>query len=81
MTRTTVRLPDDLFADVKRRAAEQGLKLQELVAEALRAFLAQAPRAKRIPHFHVAHLGPMKGTFRRSEIYEDDLDRKWKKDS
>lgn len=37
--RTTVDIPDELFRQVKARAALRGLKLKEYVAEALRASL------------------------------------------
>ena len=43
--KTTSDLPDRLMRAVKIRAAERNLKLQELVAEALRAMLSAPPHA------------------------------------
>ncbi len=39
--RTTVRLPDDLLAEAKKRAAERGTTLTQLFEEALREALAR----------------------------------------
>lgn len=39
--RTTVRLPDDLLAEAKKRAAERGVSFTRLVEEALRETLAR----------------------------------------
>ena len=39
MKRTTLRLPDDLLKEAKKRAAERGTSLTALVAEALREVL------------------------------------------
>ena len=41
--KTTVELPDDLLREAKARAALEGIKLKDLVADALRARLS-APR-------------------------------------
>jgi ribosomal 50S subunit-associated protein YjgA (DUF615 family) len=43
--KTTIDIPDDLFREAKSRAALEGIKLKELVAEALREKL-RAPVAK-----------------------------------
>lgn len=40
--RTTIRLPDDLLKEAKKRAAERGTTLTQLVEEALRESLARA---------------------------------------
>lgn len=39
--RTTVRLPDDLMREAKRRAVETGRTLTDFIADALRAALAR----------------------------------------
>ena len=39
--RTTVRLPDDLLAEAKKRAAERGVSFTRLVEEALRESLSR----------------------------------------
>lgn len=41
MARTTIRLPDDLLREAKKRAAERGTSLTRLVEEALRATLSR----------------------------------------
>lgn len=40
--RTTLRLPDDLLKEAKKRAAERGTTLTQVVEEALRESLARA---------------------------------------
>lgn len=50
--RTTIRLPDDLLREVKKRAAERGVPFTRLVEEALRESLARAREAE-------AHMGPV----------------------
>jgi hypothetical protein len=51
--KTTLDLPDDLMREVKIRAAQQGRKLKDLLAEAIRLGLdadsAQAPTGPRSP--------------------------------
>lgn len=41
--RTTVSINDDLLEDAKRRAADEGRTLGELISEALRERLARSP--------------------------------------
>ncbi len=46
--RTTIDIPDELFREAKARAALEGIKLKDLVAEALREKLrAPEPKARR----------------------------------
>jgi hypothetical protein len=45
--KTTLDIPDDLFREVKAKAALEGLKLKDLVAEALRAALHGQPPGSR----------------------------------
>ena len=42
--RTTIDVPEPLFREAKRRAAEEGVSLREVVLRALRAHLGGAPR-------------------------------------
>jgi hypothetical protein len=42
--KTTLEIPDALFRQAKRRAAEQGITLRELVERALRATLGAGPK-------------------------------------
>lgn len=42
--RTTIRLPDDLLRDAKRRAAETGRTLTSVIEDALRAALRGRPQ-------------------------------------
>lgn len=44
MKRTTIRLPDDLLKEAKKRAAERGSSLTALVEEALREVLSRSRR-------------------------------------
>lgn len=44
--KTTVEIPDELFREAKARAAMDGIKLKDLIADALRAKLS-APPAER----------------------------------
>lgn len=43
--RTTIRLPDDLLREAKKRAAEQDTTLTQLVEDSLRETLARGRRA------------------------------------
>ncbi len=46
--RTTIDIPDELYREAKARAALEGIKLKDLVAQALREKLrAPAPKARR----------------------------------
>lgn len=50
--RTTFNLPDDVYRDLKIRAAQEGVTVTSAVEEALRAYLAASPtprRALRLP--------------------------------
>jgi len=47
--KTTLDIPDDLFREVKAKAALEGLKLKDLVAEGLRAVLHGKPPGARRP--------------------------------
>ncbi len=42
--KTTLEIPDDLYREVKTRAASQNRKLKDLVAEALRLLIERADR-------------------------------------
>jgi plasmid stability protein len=51
--RTTINLPDDLLAQLKKRAAESGTTLTALIEDALREGLARRrrrPQAKQVQH-------------------------------
>jgi hypothetical protein len=47
--RTTVELPDDLFRQVKARAALQGRPLKDLVADGLKLVLSEAGDSAKAP--------------------------------
>jgi predicted transcriptional regulator len=47
MTRTTIRLPDDLMNRARKRAAEKGRTLTSLIEEGLKALLVEPKRATR----------------------------------
>jgi Arc/MetJ family transcription regulator len=46
-TRTTIRLPDELYAEVRRRSVENGLTVTSFIEQALRDALDQDYRASR----------------------------------
>jgi len=70
--RTTVVFDEEnLIKEAKKKAVEEDKTLKEVLSEALRAYLdVKKPVAKKFP-FKGYHMGKMKGTFRRTEIYED----------
>lgn len=43
--KTTLEIPDDLFREAKAKAALEGRKLKDLVAEGLRLRIDQSPKA------------------------------------
>lgn len=53
--RTTIDLPDNLFRQVKARAAVRGLKLKEYVAAALERSLLESPSASEIREGETAY--------------------------
>jgi hypothetical protein len=63
--RTTVRLPEDLLARAKRKAAAEGRTLTSLIEDGLRLVIAEnrkAARGKRVmPRVSTATGGPMPG--------------------
>jgi hypothetical protein len=63
--RTTVRLPEDLLARAKRKAAAEGRTLTSLIEDGLRLVIAEnrkAARGKRVmPRVSTASGGPMPG--------------------
>jgi hypothetical protein len=63
--RTTVRLPEDLLARAKRKAAAEGRSLTSLIEDGLRLVIAEnpkAPKGKRVmPRISAATGGPMPG--------------------
>ncbi len=58
--KTTLIIPDPLFKDLKRRAAEGGETLSHLVADLLRKGLSERPRRKRLPPLPTFRTGPAK---------------------
>jgi hypothetical protein len=46
--KTTIEIPDELFRQAKAKAALDGIKLKDLVAEGLRLVMAQPARKKRL---------------------------------
>jgi plasmid stability protein len=67
--RTTISLSDGLAADIKRRAAEQGVSVSALIESLLRDALHAKPRPRTVPRFRlvtVAGRGVVEGV---------DLDR------
>jgi len=44
--RTTIEISDELFRQVKRRAADEGTALRQVVENALRVYLGKQPKRK-----------------------------------
>jgi hypothetical protein len=63
--RTTVRLPEDLLARAKRKAAAEGRTLTSLIEDGLRLVVSEnrkAPKPKRVlPRISTASGGPLPG--------------------
>jgi hypothetical protein len=76
--RTTVRLPRDLLARAKRKAAAEGRTLTSLIEDGLRLVVAdsrKAPSTKRIlPPVSTATGGPMPGVNYRSFASLQEMD-------
>ena len=70
--RTTVVFEEEnLIKEAKKKAVEEDKTLKEIVNEALRTYLqVRKPTRKKFP-FKGYHMGEIKGTLRREEIYED----------
>lgn len=58
--RTTVRLDDQLYRDVKMRAAETGTTVTSVIEEALRRLLEQRPEQRRPPPLPTHGTGGLK---------------------
>jgi hypothetical protein len=79
--KTTLEIPDDLFREAKAKAALEGIKLKDLVAESLRMRLAAktraAPEPRRRVHLPIVpskHPGTLKLTNAMIAEYEAELD-------
>jgi len=75
--KTTLIIPDPVFRDLKRQAAERGTTLSELAAEFLRQGLRRPPERKPLPRLPSFKMGPpLIDITSRDEIYRIlDLDR------
>ena len=75
--KTTLIIPDPVFRDLKRQAAERGTTLSELAAEFLRQGLRAKPMRRRLPRLPSFKMGPpLIDITSRDEIYRVlDLDR------
>ena len=80
MVRTTIRLPESLYAEVKRRAADERRSVQDTVTEALSDYVARPPMAKESGSpFGAYPMGTRTGKFRRADLYREREERIWKK--
>jgi hypothetical protein len=75
--RTTLVIDDELFRELKRRAADEGRTLSEVTQEALRLGLAprqarRRPKRVKLPSFHMGK--PLVDLADRNQLY-DVLDR------
>ena len=75
--KTTLIIPDPVFRDLKKRAAERDTTLSELATEYLRQGLRQPPKRKPLPRLPSFKMGPpLIDITSRDEIYRVlDLDR------
>lgn len=58
MTRTTVRLPDDLLERAKAHASGTGRTFTQLIEQAIRSELARQPIAARVGERHPTYVAP-----------------------
>lgn len=56
--RTTLVIPDGVYRELKRRAAETGRTISGLASEFIRRGLSEEPRAVALPPLPTADLGP-----------------------
>lgn len=68
--RTTIIIEETLLKEAKREALENDKSLKEVIEEALRIRLNKEKPLKKKVEFKAYHLGEMKGTARREEIYD-----------
>ncbi len=47
--RTTIEISDELFRQVKKRAADEGTAFRQVVENALRVYLGKQPKRKSLP--------------------------------
>ncbi len=68
--RTTIDLPDDVLAEVRRRAADSGRTLKAVIADALRMAFSRKPGSGRPPHARLTTFG--KGGLRPGVDLDDN---------
>jgi hypothetical protein len=69
--KTTLIIPDPVFRDLKRQAAERGTTMSELTTELLRRGLADRPKPKRLPPLPSFDMGREKvNVADRNALYE-----------
>lgn len=71
MKRTTIKLPDDLDACLRRQADLRGITVSEITREAIRSYLDGAPRT--LLAAGVGHSGQIDVSERIEEILQQEL--------
>lgn len=68
--KTTVEIPDELFRQVKAKAALEGIRLRDLVVRGLRLVVEQQPESTQ---FHRANFPLIRSQDPTREITDDDV--------
>ena len=72
--KATLVIPDPIFRDLKRQAAERGTTLSELAAELLRRGLTERPKPAKLRPLPSFDMGPFKVNVADREALYDVLD-------
>lgn len=72
MIRTTVRLPEDIFKEARKKAIDERVAFADIVNQALHSYLGK-PRIKKKGKcsLKVYSMGEVKGDLRRVQIYDN----------
>jgi Ribbon-helix-helix protein, copG family len=76
MKRTTVMLPDEVEARLRREARRRGVPIAQVVREAVEHHLPEAERGRRLSFFAVGEGGPIDASERVDEFVGGALRRR-----
>lgn len=69
MIRTTVRLPEDIFKEARKKAIDERVAFADIVNQALESYLGK-PQMPVKYNLKVYNMGKIKGNMRRVQIYD-----------
>lgn len=72
--KTTLNIPDSIYRQIKRRAAERGHTVSEVVAEYLLRGLTETAKPVKLPPLPTFHMGPPLVDLTSRRAYLDALD-------